>query len=47
MKSKILKAVHKTAKDFHRAGIMPTSTMRKFNKLCLPLNKTKGKNLTA
>lgn len=36
MKSRVLKAVYQTAKDFHKAKIMPTVTMRKFEALCLP-----------
>lgn len=36
MKSKILKAVHKTAVDLHQSGALPEVTMSKFNKLCLP-----------
>lgn len=35
MTSKILNAVHQTAKDFYDAGIMPAKTMREFDKLCL------------
>lgn len=35
MKSKALKAVYKTAKDLHKANVMPSITMRKFETLCL------------
>jgi len=35
MSSKILKAVHETAKNLHDAGIMNTITMREFDMLCL------------
>ena len=35
-KSKILDAIYQTAKDFHTAGIMPVTTMRRFEKHCLP-----------
>lgn len=34
--SKILEAVMQTAKDFHEAGVMPTTTLRQFEKTCLP-----------
>ena len=40
MSSKILKAVHDTAKGLHDAGIMDTVTMREFDALCLkPVRK--------
>jgi len=35
-KSKLLKAVHQTATDFYKAGIMNITTMRQFEKMCLP-----------
>jgi putative transcriptional regulator len=35
-KSKILDAVYQTAKDFHEVGVMPTTTMRRLEKRCLP-----------
>jgi len=34
--SKILKAVHDTAKGLHKAGVLDTTTMREFDALCLP-----------
>lgn len=33
--SKILKTVHEAAKGLHKAGIMDTTTMRKFDAHCL------------
>ncbi len=33
-KSKILAAVHKTAKGLHGAGVMDQATMREFDALC-------------
>lgn len=35
-KSKVLNIVHDTAKDLHKAGLMPEQTMREFDVLCLP-----------
>jgi putative transcriptional regulator len=35
-KSKILEAVHDTAKGLHRAGVMDLVTLREFDRLCLP-----------
>ncbi|MFN7096985.1 MAG: helix-turn-helix domain-containing protein [Gammaproteobacteria bacterium] len=35
-KSKILNAVHQTAVDLHQSGALPTVTMNKFNRLCIP-----------
>ena len=34
MKSRVLKAVYQTAKDLHKAKVMPAATLRKFKKLC-------------
>lgn len=34
--SRILEAMHETARDFHAAGVMDIATMRKFDVLCLP-----------
>ena len=36
MASKILKELHETAKDMHKAGTLDTMTMREFDALCLP-----------
>ena len=36
MTSRLLKTVHETAKDLHKAGVMTKQTMRKFDALCLP-----------
>jgi putative transcriptional regulator len=35
-KSKILEAVHETAKGLHAAGAIDQVTMRQFDQLCLP-----------
>ncbi len=35
-KSKILEAVHETAKGLHSAGAIDQMTMRQFGRLCLP-----------
>ncbi len=35
-KSKILDAMHETARDFYDAGVMNMETMRQFDALCLP-----------
>jgi putative transcriptional regulator len=32
----ILSAIHETAQDLHRAGVMKPETMREFDALCLP-----------
>lgn len=37
-RSAILGAVHETAKGLHAAGGMEQVTLRKFDRLCLPLN---------
>ncbi len=34
--SKILDAVHETAKDMAKAGVMAETTLREFDALCLP-----------
>ncbi len=34
--SKILDAVHETARDLRKAGVMDEVTMREFDALCLP-----------
>ena len=34
--SPILAAVHETAKDLHRAGVMDQITLREFEQLCVP-----------
>lgn len=34
--SKILEAVHDTAKGLHKAGVLDATTMREFDALCLP-----------
>ncbi|MBO3460984.1 DNA-binding transcriptional regulator [Aetokthonos hydrillicola Thurmond2011] len=36
-KSAILEAVHETAKDLHKAGVMDQITLREFDRLCLPV----------
>ena len=38
--SKILGAVHDTAKGLHKAGVLDTTTLREFDALCLPPVKT-------
>ncbi len=35
-RSRILDAVHETAKGLHDAGVMDETTMREFNAMCLP-----------
>jgi putative transcriptional regulator len=35
-KSSILEAVHETAKGLHQAGVMDMTTLREFDRLCLP-----------
>lgn len=35
-KSKILEAVHETAKGLHAAGVMDQVTLREFDRMCLP-----------
>lgn len=49
MNSKILEAVHTTAKGLHDAGIMDAVTMREFDGLCLkppkPMTPTEIKKL--
>jgi putative transcriptional regulator len=35
-KSAILEAVHETARDLYKAGVMDQITMHKFDRLCLP-----------
>lgn len=37
-KSAIHEAVHRTAKGLHAAGVMEQVMLRKFDRLCLPLN---------
>ena len=37
-KSAIFEAVHGTAKGLHAAGVMEQVMLRKFDRLCLPLN---------
>ena len=37
-KSAIHEAVHETVKGLHAAGMMEQVTLRKFDRLCLPLN---------
>jgi putative transcriptional regulator len=36
MTSKLLRALHETAKDLYEAGTMSATTMREFDALCLP-----------
>lgn len=36
MTSRLLKTIHETAKDLHKAGVMDKQTMHKFDALCLP-----------
>ena len=36
MGDSILDAVHETAQDLHKAGVMDAVTMREFDALCLP-----------
>jgi putative transcriptional regulator len=36
MSKSILEAVHETAGDLHKAGVMGEMTMREFDALCLP-----------
>jgi len=49
MGSKILNTIHDSVNSLHQAGIVDSTTMRKFDKLCLeriePLPKTAIKNL--
>lgn len=40
--SRILKAVHETARDLRKAGVMNDVTMREFDVLCLPPVKRYG-----
>lgn len=40
MAKKILESVHETAKGLNRAGLMPATTLREFDALCLPPVKT-------
>ncbi len=35
-KSPILEAVHQTARDLHKAGVMDQVTLREFDRLCIP-----------
>ena len=35
-KSTILEAVHETATGLHKAGVMDQTTLREFDRLCLP-----------
>ena len=35
-RSKILEAVHGTARDLHAAGVLAQMTMREFDAMCLP-----------
>ena len=35
-KSSILEAVHETAKDLYKAGVMDRITLREFDRMCLP-----------
>ncbi len=35
-KSAILEAVYETATDLHKAGVMNETTLREFERLCLP-----------
>jgi putative transcriptional regulator len=35
-RSKILEAVHETAKGLHAAGVMDQVTLREFDRLCVP-----------
>ena len=37
-KSAILEAAHGTAKGLHAVGVVEQVTLRKFDRLCLPLN---------
>jgi len=46
--SKSAAAVHETASDFHKAGLMDTRTMRSFDKLCLtPVKELSPKRIKA
>ena len=36
MNRSVLDAIHESAKDLHRAGVVPDATLRKFDALCLP-----------
>ena len=36
MSKSILYAVHESAKDLHKAGVMKEATLREFDALCLP-----------
>lgn len=40
MKNSILAAIHETAKDLNKAGVMDMQTMREFDALCLPKVET-------
>jgi putative transcriptional regulator len=41
-KSAILEAVHQTATDLHKAGLMNQTTLREFERLCLTPTITYG-----
>ena len=36
MASRLLREIHETASDMHKAGALPATTMREFDALCLP-----------
>lgn len=40
--SKILRDVHEAARDLYKSGVLPETTMREFNALCLPAVKAYG-----
>lgn len=40
MAKTILKTIHESAKDLHKAGVMSEVTLREFDALCLPPIKT-------
>jgi putative transcriptional regulator len=46
-KSDILAAVHETARDLHRAGVLSQTTMREFDALCLqPVKRLSPRRIT-
>ncbi|MGZ3688891.1 MAG: helix-turn-helix domain-containing protein [Terriglobales bacterium] len=45
-RSKFLRAMHETAEDFYKEGVMPKRTMREFDELCLtPVNPLSPKKI--
>ena len=47
-RTEILAAVHETAKDLHKAGVLKKETMREFDALCLtPVEKLTAEEIRA